>query len=340
MPGEDFDIGSAISDIATGMDFSTLGDSHDEPTPAPEPTLPASGTTPPAPAPAPAPAPSGTPEPTPTPVPTPASTPAGSVAPKTWRPEAAAAWESLPQVIKDEVAKREEDVFRGIESYRTQADFGKSVKGALAEYMPILEQHNIDPVQQISGLMRSHYTLAFGTPQQKVDLVRSIISDYGIPAEALGMEAPFVDPQVANLQTEIKNLKSSLDGMNRQAADSALAKARADIEAFAADPANVYFKDLMGEIGEIFKTHKGLTIKEAYDKAVWNNPATRQKEIDRIQSESAAKKAAEDAARVEAAKKAAAANVRSKQKGGSDTAPAGSMEDTMKETLDKIRSRS
>ena len=41
--------------------------------------------------------------------------------PKTWRAEALAKWETLPAEVQREVLKREEDIFKGLESYKADA---------------------------------------------------------------------------------------------------------------------------------------------------------------------------------------------------------------------------
>ena len=63
-------------------------------------------------------------------------------------------------------------------------------------------------------------------------------------------------------------------------------RARIEIEvnAFAADPEHPYFDELSDEIVAILKT--GASLAEAYEKAVWANPVTREKEILRRQKNS------------------------------------------------------
>jgi hypothetical protein len=56
-------------------------------------------------------------------------------APKTWRPEAAAKFSALPPEVQQEVLKREEDIFKGLEAYKADAGIGKAVKSVLQPYM-------------------------------------------------------------------------------------------------------------------------------------------------------------------------------------------------------------
>ena len=80
-------------------------------------------------------------------------------------------------------------------------------------------------------------------------------------------------------------------------------------------------------------------LQEAYDKAVWLNPATRAKQIERetlAKAAEARKGAEKKAAEV---RKATAANVRAKPKSASAATPLGSMDESLEATLAAIKAR-
>jgi hypothetical protein len=58
-----------------------------------------------------------------------------------------------------------------------------------------------------------------------------------------------------------------------------------EIDAFAADPAHPYFDELANDITKLFEAGLAKDLPEAYEKAVYANPTTRQKEIDRLTAE-------------------------------------------------------
>lgn len=336
MPGE-FDFDSAVGDIADSLGFTDSGDASAVPATDPSlsdtdtPVIPDTtavvsdnGTTPAAPAPA-----AGAPV-----VPDPLSEP-----PKTWRKEAAAVWAGLPAEARQEIAKREEDIFRGIESYRTDATFGKSVQSTLAPYMPVLKQYNIDPVEQISGLMKAHHTLALGTPEEKVQLFQQLATDYGIDLDQVTAAAPFIDPAVQHLQKELKGVQSVLSETQKREYDRQVAEYTQTVEKFASDPKNVHFEAVANDMAALMQSKVCGTLEQAYEKAVWANPVTRAKEIERIQTDAQAKREAEAAERVKKARESAGANVRAREKGGSAAAPLGTIDDTLQETLAAIKAR-
>ncbi|UOF77813.1 p47 [Bacteriophage sp.] len=339
MPGEsDFDMGAALADVSAGLGFEpdepVVGGQTDDDLELN--VDPPAGDAPLEPEAAPAPAPATSPAPPP-------GAPDLTTPPKTWRAEAAAEWAALSDRTKAEIHKREQDFFNGIEGYKADAVFAREVKTVLDPYMPILNQYGIDPKQQIAGLMNSHYTLATGAPEQKAALVKQIFKDYNLdPAAIFGLtaaEAPYMDPEVQRLQSEVQDVKSLLTARQQQEARQVEAENRAKVTAFASDPKNIHFKDVAGDMAALLNTKAARTLEEAYELAVYKNPVTRQAELTRLQTEqaAAAAKAAREAA--EAARKATAANVRPKAKNGSGTAPTGSIDDTLAQTHAAIMSR-
>lgn len=271
-----------------------------------------------------------------------AADPTALTPPRTWRAEAAAEFAKLPPVVQQEILKREEDIFKGIEGYKADAAFGNQLKTVMDPYLPILKQYNIAPEAQIQSLMQANHTLAFGTPEAKAQLLRNLARDYQIDLGGLGdtsSDEDFSDPAVKALQSELQSIKSQL----QQTQQSQMAARKAEIEqtvnTFAADPANVYFDELSEDIAKLLSTGAETDLKAAYDKALWMNPAVRAKELARQQAEKQEAERKLQKEKAEAARKASAANVRTRAKSGSATAPTGSMDDTLAEALTAIKAR-
>ena len=83
----------------------------------------------------------------------------------------------------------------------------------------------------------------------------------------------------------------------------------------------------------------GLTLEEAYEKAIWSNPITRQQEIDRLEKEKVEKLAGEKQKKIEAAKKAKATNVKSRDTSETPTGSTGKMYDDMHDLHQEIINR-
>lgn len=347
--GNEPDMTALLASVTDGLQLTEGGEVKKEKsgaadnstaTPPPPPAAPTPPVAAPTPAPAPVPVAAATP---PAPGATPAPPPADlAVAPKTWRPEAAAQWATVPETIRAEIHKREEDAFRGIEQYKADAGVGKVMKEAISPYVDIMTQHGINPAQHVRQLMQTHHTLATGTPAQKQALFSQIARDYGItltPPDDPSL-APYTDPQVKSLQEKLELVQNQLQSTANAQQQATMAQAKSDLDAFAADPANMHFLTVGAEMAQLMQTGQVRSLREAYDKAVWINPVSRAAMIaaEHTAKVEAGKKA--EAERVAAAKAAASANNRTRAKAGSAAAPQGSMEDTMRAAYKEIAARS
>lgn len=273
-----------------------------------------------------------------------AAAPAG--APKTWKPEAAAQWAQVPPAVQAEIARREEDMFRGLEQYKAAAGFGQSINNELKPYEQILKSAGIEPVPLIRNLLAAEHALATGTNESRIAFLRDLAGQYKIDLGQISgsgngeADDLYADPQIVKLQQEIQELRSGQAAVQQRAQQEERAKATSQVEAFFADAKNVYADECANEIADLVAKDRTLTLQQAYDKAVWLNPVTREKEIARQTAEKQASAQAEAKARAEAALKAKGVNVQSSPKAGAATMPLGTMDDTMAETMREIKNRS
>ncbi len=260
-----------------------------------------------------------------------------ATAPRTWRTEAAAQFATLPPVVQAEIAKREEDMFKGIESYKGMATIGKTYSDAVKPYEQVMRQVGADPVETVKGLMQSHYTLAFGTAHEKATLMHKIAADYGIDLGAVQEQVQYQDPQVQSLREELNQLRSSHQQLATAENTRSQQQLNGMIREFASDAKNVHFKEVISDMVTLLQAGAEPDLASAYQTAVWRNPVTRAKEIERTNAANAAEAAAKAKAEVEKAKKTMAGNVKPGARSGSAATPSGSIEDTMRETLARMR---
>lgn len=349
--GSGLDIAAAVDSIGmdlgfgkeSGSDDHASGDNDDlgtgsEPAPSPAPAPAAT----PAPSPTPSPAPVASPAPSPAPTGTPPKFTA-DVAPSTWTAAAQAQWATLPPAIREEIARRENNMVQGIEQYRTEANVGRILHKAVEPMLPHLQSAGIPPQAFISNLVGAHMFLANQqVPQeQKTAYVTKMLADYGIaiPGTASQQQEDFVDPEVKALRDTVSRLESRLNGVDQKTAAETRAQLAKEVDAFSKDPVNQHWADVADDMALLLKAQPSLTLKEAYDKAVWANPTIRATEIARQQQEAIEKAQREAAEAAAKAKGAKSARVKTVGHQGSGTAATGSMDDTMKETLAAIRKR-
>ena len=256
--------------------------------------------------------------------------------PRTWRKEAAEAFSSLPKVVQDEILKREDDIFKGIEQYKESAAFGQKMRNAVEKYLPALDRFSIPVEAQVAATMDAHFRLTFGSPEEKLQVVQQIIQDYNVDPARIVTEVGMVSPEVSQLQSQIRALQFQLNAdAQRKEWDSRLEIER-QIKEFSSDPANEHFEIVANDMASIIRGNPGVSLKEAYTKAIWVNPQTRELELAKQRAEAEAKVKAAAKARAEKVSRSTAANVKTSAKSGSAAAPLGTMDDTLSEAYARI----
>ena len=187
----------------------------------------------------------------------------------------------------------------------------------------------------VRNLMNAHYKLSTASPEEKVNLFNQLQQMYGVTANG---EAPQVDPALKSVQDKVSMLEQHLTQAQQRTLQEARARVERDVEAFAADPEHEFFDEISEQMVPLINS--GYSLEDAYKNAIWLNPVTRQKEIDRT-AKAAEEKALEEAKKeAEKAKKAKSANVRGRDTSKASTEPTGTMEDTMREVYRDIQNRS
>lgn len=265
-----------------------------------------------------------------------------AAAPSTWSKAAAEKWAGVDPAIKAEVLKREQDMFNGLEQYKTRAEIGDRYESVIAEFKPVLEAEQVDPVELFGNFAANHYLLSRGTPEQKLSIATNLMAHYGIDIEAVQQRLsaqPQVNPEVEALRAEVAALKQGVTTIATREQEAVRTQFQQQVEAFATDPAHPYFTEVSEDIAKLLKAGAATSLEEAYDKAVYANPVTRQKEIDRLTAEATSTAQAQAQNRQDKKAKLTAVNVNAIPKSANGTVPVGTMDDTLEATLAMINAR-
>lgn len=267
-----------------------------------------------------------------------APAPEKKAAPESWGAEKAAMWDGLAPEVQEQFLRREEQMKAGFDKIKGDYEFGRSLRDVYAPYRPLLEAAGVNEAQATQYLLEAHRVLATSGPAQKAAYFQTLAKQYGVDlgAEPADRAAPL---ELRSLQEQVQMLQSTITTREQASLREAQQKVTKEVEAFAGDPANAYFDEVANDIAVILKGSPGISLKEAYDKAVWANPTTRAKEQAKSQTE--LEKKLRENARLDALKasKAASATIRSRDTGRSPQEPLGSMEETMQSTLAAMRQR-
>jgi tetratricopeptide (TPR) repeat protein len=219
----------------------------------------------------------------------------------TWRKEFKPLQEKLAigQPLTPEEAKklaeynvqREREYSTGISTYKSEAQQAKQFTDALQEFMPILQQHSIEPAQWIQNLGRAHQTLAMGSPEQKIQMFQRLAQDYGIPLGAVQQaQAGQLDPTVMALMQEIQHLKAGFTDVKSWREQQEQEVVNQQLAKFSDASKYPHFEQVRGVMAQLLESGMATDPDKAYEKAIrldesiWDAEQQRQAAAQQAQS--------------------------------------------------------
>ncbi len=264
-----------------------------------------------------------------------------STAPKSWPKEMHDHWGKMPKEAQDYWTVREKQMLDGLEQYKGDAGFARQIKETLTPYMATINSLGVDAPTAIRSLLNADHQLRVGSPSQKAQYFQHLAKQYGVDLGGMIHEnEPQSDPRLTALQEELHNIKQVIQSGNQQQLDEQRNKIQNEVNSFASDPKHPYFYEVSDEIVALLKN--GASLEDAYEKAVWANPVTRQKEMSRVQTEQQAALKAKAIAEAAEKKKAASVNLRNRDSQRTPTGPRATMtglDSALRETMREIKSR-
>lgn len=192
--------------------------------------------------------------------------------PKSWRKELAPKYEALDPDIQAEVHRREEDIFKGIEQYKSKAEAAQSFEAVMQPYMPTIQQLGITPQAAVGALMSADHKLRFGTDAQKVAVISELIQNYRVPFDPANPPAQ-ADPtqqEIARLNDELRSLKQAQE----QASLTPYVNA---VNAFRT--AHEHYDQLEPQMLALIQAGAAKDLDQAYEQALFAHPELRQQAL-------------------------------------------------------------
>jgi hypothetical protein len=233
--------------------------------------------------------------------------------PHSWSKEAAAEWGKIPPALQAHIAQREAQSHKQISELGQYAKAFEPIREALA---PHADRLGNDPKGYIERVLAADLWLARDpvnaikalADSYRVDLA-SIADPFALPADPqsqqLNAQLNAAWQEIDNLKRQLGDTRQRVEGREAQEYQARQSSYEREVDAFVSDKPD--FNDLASDIETyiplIKRSNPTLSTKdilqEAYDRARWANPATRQRLI-------AEQTARQEQARLETAKKAAA----------------------------------
>jgi hypothetical protein len=223
----------------------------------------------------------------------------------------------------------------------------------LAKYENILREQGLQPAQALDFLFNAHRILSDtrATPEQRTAYLRRVAETYGLTlpqaaaaavaqADGGAAQSAAVSPEIRAAMERVERIEAALREKETREYEAIRSQTAADVEAFASDPKHAYFDECADEIAVFVKA--GLKLADAYEKAVYANPVTRQKELSRIQQETDRANAEKVKEAAKAAKKATSTNVKGRDTTRTPTgtrATVANMDEVIREIYAEIKDR-
>lgn len=257
--------------------------------------------------------------------------------PQSWAKSQHEVWAKMPREAQEYYTQREKQMLEGMEQYREFHGLGKAMKEVVTPYIPMIQSSGLDPAKAVAVLLQANYRLTNGPVESRRQAFLELGTSLGLIQQQGGQagQQPAIPPE---LKARIDRMEQQMTNAQREQYIARRAEVEKSVTQFwETHPlAEEVADDMLIYLGA------GVPIATAYEKAVFANPATREKELARLQKEAKAK--AEEKAResLEKARKATAANVRGRDTTRSPTEPKGKFldEGSMMEDLRDIQSRS
>ena len=168
--------------------------------------------------------------------------------------------------LADYTNQRETEFKTGVSTYKAEADKSKELQEAIAPFLPELQIYGIKPGQWIANLGRAHYTLAKGSPQEKLAMFHKLANEYGVDIGQQAAPAPNVDPQVAWLSQELNQIKGAWSSFQSEQQKQAQASMMSDIHKFASG--HQHFESVREQMSGLLQAGMAQDLEDAYTKAI------------------------------------------------------------------------
>lgn len=259
-------------------------------------------------------------------------------APRSFRADLKHVWEKIPSEAQQYYLKREQDMIEGTKQYAERAQYGHKMYESVKPFEHILREQGVDAPQAVNTLLRAHQRLTTGTPESRRQAYEELGQRLQLaPAASPTDTQPQVDPRIHSLEQRQQQIERYYQQQAEARHQENLTRINQEVDAFAKDAAHPFFDECLDDIEVLVKA--GLPLQEAYDKAVWANQVTREKQVQaRFLTET---EKARERARLDALpkQKARGVNVNGKETRRTPTESLGNIEDTIRSTYKTIKAR-
>ena len=230
--------------------------------------------------------------------------------PSSWKKEMWDHWGKLDPSVADYINQRESEYAKGVSTYKQEWERAKPMLDAVAPYLPLYQQHGIDPAQQFAKYAEIHKSLATGSPEQKLGVFLRMAQDYQTPVQNMFVRGQdgqvYFNQQLMNQAQQQPQQRQQPD--IRKTVQELLAEERAHQEAAAMESDTQkypHFVEVKPTMAGLLQAGLAQDLQSAYQAAlrmpqhseIWEAVQQQQRETQEKEKAEAQRKAVEAARR-------------------------------------------
>lgn len=210
-------------------------------------------------------------------------------APVSWGISAREQWNTLPEDVKSQVLKREQQIAEALENGKENRKTGERFMDIVNKFQPIISAEGItDPIQGFKGLMETVAGLRLGNQQQKAQFIARFINGYGVDLNVLDQVlasnisgkpvqqtedqrlAQMLEQKMAPINQFMSNLERQKQLHEQQMQENT----NREVESFA--QSHEFYQDVRLDMADLIdlaaNQGRNLTLEQAYNMACAANP--------------------------------------------------------------------
>lgn len=203
-------------------------------------------------------------------------------APAGWKAGPREQWKNIPRAAQEEIHRREKETAQTLRQSAQARQLANDFQATINPFMPLIQSQNSNPLQAVKNLMTTAAGLTVGTQQQKAQIVREIIQNYGIDINTLdqvlagqpiqqGAPTHNAPPPWA---APIFQFMNGIQQQQQTRQQQMISDAEAETADFASK--NEFFEDLREDMADMMElaAKRGvvLSIQDAYDRCAQLDP--------------------------------------------------------------------
>lgn len=200
-------------------------------------------------------------------------------APASWSPAAKSAFESLPPDVQQAVAKREQEIDHGLRRKAEEAKRYEPLEGVIAPHRQKWAVAGVDEATAVKQLLAASDWL----DRNPTEALQHLARQYGVNIASLGQpnaaqpsgETGQPQAQPDPVASELQALKAEVASLRQGREQETQQTYVSQIDAFAADTANLYFENVKPAMAALLQSGQASTLPEAYERAIWSDPTIR-----------------------------------------------------------------